>query len=223
MTQKYSKKAKEEAERICSAKAAGKSGGTNWGPRLGRTDTSQLVGLGAGGVGDLTGFAGPDKTTSRGRNPNLPKERNLSSPEELEARRRKLERDEAAKKAMAAYRMYTENRIEGFRIFLAPYPKKKWERIVQNAGGLPDGVDVAHSEFGDLLLVPVFEPHNVEFDTQPKHNRRRIGLKEMMDRQKFGYWIEEDLMVELQRMFGYIQWNSPILVSELEQFNIRLQ
>jgi len=220
MTKKYLEKLESVARRVCSARSAGKLGGTCWNSE-GTVRRKQPWTMGEGSGFNLLCF-GPDKVTSRGLRPDEEELSNVSSSEELEERRRQKERKAAAKKAMRAYQNWSKNRLDGYRIFLIPYPKKKWENIVQNAGGLPHGVDVAHSDFGDLLLVPVFESHHVSKQLKPTHGRRQDGIEKMLDRQGWEYWIEQDLMTELQRVFGYVQWKSPITLFELKDFNIKL-
>lgn len=104
--------------------------------------------------------------------------------------------------------------LEGQRLFYLSWQHDNWDARAARFGGLPEGVDVAHTDFGDLLLVPVIE------QARAKELRLDGGFK---DREGRPFWIGSDLRQQVERIFGRVKWKQPLTVREVtQQFGARL-
>lgn len=102
------------------------------------------------------------------------------------------------------------------RIFLCDWIKPKWDSIARNLG-LPDGVDVAHTEFGELLLVPVIEfLQGIEMGINP---RETPPLKDIEGRP---CWVAASIRERIEAIFGRVRWTRPLTIREAEQFGVQL-
>jgi hypothetical protein len=109
----------------------------------------------------------------------------------------------------------TGGMLDGQRLFHLAWQKKKWEVRVQQFGGMPEGVDVAYSSFGDLLLIPVIE----------KEEAKKMGLKDggFIDRDGREFWIPLELRNKISQIFGCVRWAQALTVNEATtQFGVRL-
>lgn len=205
-------KARAEASRICSARAAGKPGGTCWnGEGTVRRKQPWMMGQGSG-FNQIC--FGPDQTTSRGRRPQVDddEEREPRESSKVKPLRTKKQIEQSMKLSLAR-RVVAGNACVGFRIYLIQWQKKKWWERMINAGGMPDGMDIAHSEFGDLLMVPVNELDFLE---------REAPDEPLVDREGRKFWVAESTKDFVARIFGAIRWSQPLTMAELNQFGVRL-
>jgi len=208
--------AEEEAERICSARSAGSPGGTCWNGE-GTVRRKQPFLMGEGSGFDLICF-GSDKTTSRGVSPKERAKREYLAQLERKLAKKSLVRTRSPKQAAAELQRSLKRRVAegrspvGFRVFVISWPKKKWEERMKAAGGMPEGVDIAHTEFGNLLLVPVNEVSGA--DGEP--------AEPMVDREGRKFWIPFEQMETLKRIFGYVKWKEPLTLAEVKRFGVKL-
>lgn len=91
------------------------------------------------------------------------------------------------------------------RVFMA-YPKD-WEKRAARLGGLPQGVDIAKSEFGHLILVPVIEA-------------KESSYKDALGRR---FQIEPNLKQTINQIFGAVKWTRPLTLDEVKQFGIEVE
>lgn len=157
---------------------------------------------------------GPDQTTSRGRRPGSDEEEKEQAPRD-KARKplRTKKQQEQDLKLSLARRVVAGKACVGFRIYLIQWQKKKWWERLINAGGMPEGMDLAHSEFGDLLIVPVNELDFLETEAPEEP---------LVDRQGRKFWVPEATKEFVSRTFGAIQWSRPLTLEEMKQFGVRL-
>ncbi len=92
------------------------------------------------------------------------------------------------------------------RIFIA-YPKDNWDIRAEKLGGIPDGVDIAESKFGHLLIVPVIE-------TEESRYSDPYGRK---------FTIERNLRDRVNQIFGAVKWTRPLTLKDVEQFGVEVQ
>jgi hypothetical protein len=92
------------------------------------------------------------------------------------------------------------------RIFMA-YPNKDWDVRAERMGGIPEGVDIANSDFGHLLLVPVVEAEKSRF-------KDAYGLN---------FHVDPDLRETVQKIFGAIKWSRPLTLDEVKQFGVEVE
>lgn len=102
------------------------------------------------------------------------------------------------------------------RIFLATWVNPKWDVKAKNIG-MPEGVDVAHSEFGELLLVPVLE----------EEQAKRMGINPkieppLRDVEGRPCWVAASIKERIEAIFGYIKWTRPLTIKEAEQFGVKI-
>jgi len=220
----YLERAEEEAKRICESKAAGSPGGTCWnGEGTVRRKQPWLMGEGLGM--SLPSFPS-DKATCRGR-PVLGdgeiSDHRTPRKKSKKVRRKRSKRETAILSYFGRKKLESEGKyLIGQRVYHVPWPKKKWWERMQAAGGMPDGVDVAHTEFGDLVLVPVNETYDmVEALTEGKVDPL-APEKPLVDREGRSFWIPLELKERVARIFGAIRWRSPLMLAEVEQFGVRL-
>jgi len=102
------------------------------------------------------------------------------------------------------------------RIFLATWVNPKWDIKAKNIG-MPNGVDVAHSEFGELLLVPVIEEKEaLQMGINPKEDP---PLRDVEGRP---CWVATNVRERIQAIFGYVKWTRPLTIKEAEQFGVKI-
>jgi hypothetical protein len=105
--------------------------------------------------------------------------------------------------------------LDGQRIFLVSIPKDNFEERMRAAGySLPEGLDVARTDFGMILLVPV-----VEADEAKAEGFTGSGFRDTDGRV---FWIRSQVREILEFAFGRIQWR-PLRQEELTQFGVKLQ
>lgn len=92
------------------------------------------------------------------------------------------------------------------RVFMA-YPNSDWYTRAERLGGIPEGVDVAKSDFGHLLLVPVVEAKKSRF-------KDPYGLN---------FQIDSDLRDIVQKIFGAVKWSRPLTLDEVKQFGVEVE
>jgi hypothetical protein len=104
----------------------------------------------------------------------------------------------------------------GQRIFLATWVSPKWDIKAKNVG-MPEGVDVAHSEFGELLLIPVLEKQDAEkLGINPKEDP---PLKDVEGRP---CWVATHVRERIEAIFGRVNWTRPLTIKEAEQFGVKI-
>lgn len=104
----------------------------------------------------------------------------------------------------------------GQRIFLATWVNPKWDVKAKNVG-MPEGVDVAHSEFGELLLVPVLELEQaLQVGINPKEE------PPLKDTEGRPCWIASSIKERIEAIFGYVKWTRPLTIKEAEQFGVKI-
>lgn len=170
------------------------------------------------GLGSSTpGFA-HDKTTRWTTVGKEPEKESPPSPREIEKAELKRRQKElqAACREMMQTKIAAGKVLEGYRVFLIPWPKTKWEEIMKKAGGMPVGVDIAFSEFGNLLLVPV-----QELGLKPTKNDPERPV--MLDREGRAFWIQRDEREKLNRIFGFVKWTQPLTSADMKQFGVKFQ
>lgn len=219
---KFKEKAEEEARRICSARSAGSPGGTCWnGEGTVRRKQPWMMGQGSGF--DLICF-GPDQCTSRGTSP---KDKMKAAEQTLRKKipgkkKPKPRRVQELELYQSIQRRVSEGKVPvGFRVFVIQWPKKKWWERMTNAGGMPDGVDIAHTPFGELLVVPVNE-------VKPSYQQHVLeGVidgpdKPFSDRDGRKFWVSEEFKAQISQIFGSVKWQQPLTLAEVEQFGVKL-
>jgi hypothetical protein len=92
------------------------------------------------------------------------------------------------------------------RIFMA-YPNPNWDARAERMGGIPEGVDVAKSAFGHLLLVPVIEAKKSRF-------KDPYGLS---------FQIDPVVRDTVQKIFGAVKWTRPLTLDEVKQFGVEVE
>jgi hypothetical protein len=103
------------------------------------------------------------------------------------------------------------------RIFLCDFIKPKWDSIARNIG-IPDGVDIAHTDFGDLLLIPVIEfAEALQMGIDPKV---APPLKDVEGRP---CWVSPTIKERIEMIFGRVRWTRPLTIKEAEQFGVKLK
>lgn len=105
--------------------------------------------------------------------------------------------------------------LEGRRLFFLGWQKKDWDVRVVQLGGLPEGVDVARSAYGDVLAVPVIEC------AEGKAMKLTEGYR---DREGRPFWVRHEIRIQVEHIFGRVMWKQALTVNEAtEQFRVRLQ
>lgn len=103
------------------------------------------------------------------------------------------------------------------RIFLCDWIKPKWDSIARNIG-IPDGVDIAHTDFGDLLLIPVIEfPEALQMGIDPK------AVPPLKDVEGRPCWVSPTIKERIEMIFGRVRWTRPLTIKEAEQFGVQLK
>lgn len=186
---------------------------TSWGPGTVRKSQPCMFGE---GYGNNMLLDPPKYTKWSGPQADPP----VKSPEEIQlakkTRSEKIRSTRARKQSTLAFQQRLELRgevLHGQRIFLLSFPFRDWERRAKAFGGIPTGVDVAGTDFGDLLLVPVVEGED----------GAGIREKAIRDRQGRDFWVAPTMRESVQRVFGEVAWKRPLMVSEVQtQFGIKL-
>jgi hypothetical protein len=102
------------------------------------------------------------------------------------------------------------------RIFLCDWIKPKWDSIAKNIG-IPEGVDIAHTDFGDLLLIPVIEANDAsKFGIDPK------VVPPLKDVEGRPCWVAASIKERIEMIFGRVRWIRPLTIKEAEQFGVQL-
>lgn len=92
------------------------------------------------------------------------------------------------------------------RIFLA-FPKKDWSSRAEKLGGIPEGVDIAMSKFGHLVIVPVIEAKESTY--KDSHGR--------------SFQIDPTIRATVNQIFGAVQWTKPLTIEDARQFGVNLE
>lgn len=105
------------------------------------------------------------------------------------------------------------------RIFYTEWVRKDWEQRSKQYGGLPKEVDIAWSNFGILLMVPV-----IEEDTAAELgiDKKVPGVKQRTDAFGRKFWIRAELKDLLGKVFGVIRWERPLSIQEAKQFGVKV-
>jgi len=106
------------------------------------------------------------------------------------------------------------------RIFYSEYVKRGWEARAKQVGGLPEGIDIALTDYGLLFMVPV-----IEEDTAKKLGIDKVapGVKPRRDGYGRPFWVQAELKDTLTYIFGLIRWNRPLSIREAKQFGVRVK
>lgn len=188
----------------------GRDYGTNWKPDGTVTKTKRETMLGEG-IGNNMGFDDPKYTPSY--SPGELEAAELADQQyfdELSFKQSLLRTRNAAIKRK--FRASLPGKIQEGRIlvqqrvFMA-YPKSDWYERAEKLGGLPQGVDVAKSDFGHLIIVPVVEAKNSRY-------KDPYGLK---------FQIEPNTRDLVQKIFGAVKWTRPLTLDEVKQFGIEVE
>lgn len=106
------------------------------------------------------------------------------------------------------------------RIFYTEWARKDWEHRANQYGGLPKEIDIAWTDFGILLMVPV-----IEEDTAAEMgiDKKVPGVKQRTDSFGRQFWIRAELKDLLSKVFGVIRWERPLSIPEAKQFGVKVQ
>lgn len=195
---------------------------TNWHPRGEIKHEKQPFMFGEG-VGNCLGLEGP-KHTLDVKTQEAIEQGNREYAAELAAERKERRRREKDQRKsfqeVLASREASGAVLVDQRIFYTQWSRKDWEKRSALRGGLPEGVDVAYTEFGLLLMVPV-----IEADTAAKLGIDKKVPGEKQRRDSFGrpYWVQAEIKDFLSLVFGAIDWARPLSISEAKQFGVQIQ
>lgn len=194
---------------------------TNWNPG-GNIPQSKRPYLLGEGIGNRMGLDGPKYTQtstaiSRIEEGNEAYQKELR--EERSQRRAVLREAKASLKEILKRNEQSGMALVDQRIFYLEYPNKDWEKRSKVFGGLPENIDVALSDFGMLLLVPVVEEAEAK---EQGFNKKVPGTKQRRDSQGRAFWVAAELKEVLTNIFGYVRWSRPITIKEAVQFGITI-
>jgi len=175
------------------------------------------------GVGNCLGLEGPKYTRDAGTLAGI-EEANRAYFSELSAKRREKknrERDQRDSfQKILASREASGDILVDQRIFYTEWARKDWEYRAGLYGGLPDGIDLAFTDYGILLMVPVIEEDTAE---QLGINKKIPGVKTRTDPFGRQFWIQAELKDLLSKVFGVIRWERPLSIQEAKQFGVKVQ
>jgi len=78
---------------------------------------------------------------------------------------------------------------------------------------IPDGVDVAQTEFGMLLIIPVIEAEEGWSKGLGNPKKDPYGRN---------FWVSTEVKEAVQNLFGYVNWERPLTIPEAEQFGVKV-
>ena len=135
-------------------------------------------------------------------------------------RKKAAEKAAATREAKRKHAAFVKARVEsgstlfGQRVFLVPYTHDDWGERAERLGGLPEEMDIARTDFGHLILVPVIE------ETEAKEQGIRAkGFRDAEGRQ---FWVTAEYRTAIDNVFGRTQWERPLLPEEVAQFGVTI-
>lgn len=167
------------------------------------------------GLGNNLGLDDPEYTVWKTPAQNN-QERMLAAEEKAAQKEASLKKAAAtrarnkAKKAILAAKMDRGELLSGQRVFLATWVRDNWDVAAENFGGIPQGVDIANTDFGHLLIVPVVEEDEGE----------GLRFKRSCDPDGRNFWVRAEVKNSIQKIFGSVDWRRPLTMQEAEQFGI---
>jgi hypothetical protein len=175
------------------------------------------------GVGNCLGLEGPRYTLDAKTIEGIEESNREYFSELAQARRKKKSRErdqrDSFQKVLASKEASGDILVDQ-RIFYTEWVRKGWEHRADQYGGLPKEIDIAWTEFGMLLMVPV-----IEEDTAAEMgiDKKVPGVKQRTDSFGRQFWIRAELKDLLSKVFGVIRWERPLGIQEAKQFGVRVQ
>jgi len=175
------------------------------------------------GVGNCLGLEGPKYTRDAGTLEEI-EEANREYFSELASKRREKKNREMSQRdsfqKILASKEASGDILVDQRIFYTEWARKDWEHRANQYGGLPKEVDIAWTNFGILLMVPV-----IEEDTAAEMgiDKKIPGVKPRTDSFGRQFWIRAELKDLLSKVFGVIRWERPLSIQEAKQFGVKVQ
>jgi len=103
--------------------------------------------------------------------------------------------------------------IEGARVFFIEWPKDDWDIRAKNCGGMPEGVDISKTDFGNLVIVPVIE----------EEEGKKMKLDLQVDPEGRKFCISFSVREKVDMIFGRVNWKRPLTIREVSQFGRRVK
>jgi len=101
--------------------------------------------------------------------------------------------------------------LVGQRIFRCKFSFDDWDRRAEVFGGLPEGVDVAGTDFGTLLLIDVIE----------ESDGKKLGLEcPLKDPGGRRFFLPVSEREKIDSIFGRVEWERPLTEREARQFGV---
>lgn len=102
----------------------------------------------------------------------------------------------------------------GKRVFMVTEAFEDFDIRAKRFGGIPEGVDIARTEFCSLVSVPVIEAEE----------GKKMGLDSpRRDIDGRIFWIKADIIEQVATVFGGVDWRRPLTKNEVEkQFKVKL-
>jgi len=175
------------------------------------------------GVGNSLGLEGPKYTRDVGTLIEIEEANRAYFSELSKKRREKNNREKDQRKSfqkILASKESSGDILVDQRIFYTEWARKDWEYRAGLYGGLPEGIDLAFTDYGILLMVPV-----IEEDTAAEMgiDRKVPGVKPRTDSFGRQFWIRAELKDLLSKVFGVIRWERPLSIPEAKQFGVKVQ
>lgn len=191
--------------------------GTNWrkdGGPAPRTPRANMMGE---GYGNSLLLDGPKYTASGPVTPDEEPARKVRTPEERAesaAKARRTKERKAKLEVLKAAKIEAGAALVGQRVFLLTFGYGDWDLRAKAYGGIPEGVDIAASQFGELLIVPVIE----------EEEGKALGLTAgFRDRDGRTFWVRQTYLDRVSQVFGKVEWRKPLTVKQVEEFGVRLR
>lgn len=176
------------------------------------------------GFGNCLGLEGSKATI-----PKTEKQLQKEAEEELIDRLEMIEERKKREAKERSYRLIQVNLInrkrqdgslhEGFRVFCLAWYKEDWEER-SGVYGMPEGVDVALTQFGMLILVPVIEESDIAEGSQYGSYAKDRKAQRDMDGRKF--WVKAEVKDAVLDVFGPVKWGRPLACRDLDQFGVKV-
>jgi len=133
-------------------------------------------------------------------------------------KRERMRKSEKALKKMLPDKIETSKVLVHQRIFHMTWARKDWETRANKCGGLLEGIDVAKTDYGRLLIVPVIEEEEAkDLGLLEEKVPKKRQLRDLDGRR---FWVAAEIKEFVQRVFGSVRWNRPLSISEAEQFGV---
>jgi len=119
-----------------------------------------------------------------------------------------------AKKAVIAKREESGELLRTQRVFLCEWGYDNFEERASRLGlGLPEGVDIAKTQFGTLVLVTVYE----------EEEGKSLGLGDpLRDPHGRTFFVPTAKREHISKVFGNVNWKRPLTQKEAEQFGVKI-